>query len=357
MKIKTKMIFSAALGCVVAGVATRACRLRQRDDPDEYESGGGRRGYQRQSERRDDELFGDPAIAKGKGFEIKQSQLDAAMLNIKTAAAARGQTISPDRMNLLKLGTLDRLIDLQLLLQKATDADKAEGRQDFEKSLQELKTSLKLTDAEFDQKLNQQLQLQNMTKEKWRQENIDQATALDALKRELNVKVTEADAKKFYDEHPADFERPEEVRFARIFMSTRDSATGAELSDTEKAAKKTQMEDVLKRARAGDSFTNLVAKYSEDPSVQENNGEYTIARGQTPPEFEAGFKFLQGFLKVLPAFGLVGVRGFLQQELNLNQPVERSALKQVHPIRGNRLVADGRSGLDAESSLRPIRSA
>jgi len=34
-------------------------------------------------------LFGDPVVAKGEGFEIKQSDLDQVMTGIKSAAVAR----------------------------------------------------------------------------------------------------------------------------------------------------------------------------------------------------------------------------------------------------------------------------
>ncbi|MGB7768856.1 MAG: peptidylprolyl isomerase [Verrucomicrobiia bacterium] len=234
-------------------------------------------------------LFGDPVIAQGKGVEIKQSDLDGVMTGYQTAAAARGQVIPPEQLKIIKLGMLDRLIDLQLLLQQATEADQAAGKQDFEKSLQELKASQKLTDAEFDQKLDLQLKLQGMTREKWDKQNIDQATAIAVLKHKLVVKATDADAKKFYDAHPADFEQPEMVHIAQIYLSTHNPATaaGAELSDTEKAAKEKEMEDILKQARAGESFKKLVEKYSEDPDAKDTGGEYTFARGQTPPEFEA----------------------------------------------------------------------
>ena len=43
-------------------------------------------------------LFGDPVIAKGKGFEIKQSQLDEVMDGIKAKAAAQGQTVPTDEL-------------------------------------------------------------------------------------------------------------------------------------------------------------------------------------------------------------------------------------------------------------------
>ena len=72
-------------------------------------------------------LFGDPAIAKGKGFEIKRSELDEVMTSLKSAAAAHGQIIPPARLVQIEGQMLSRLIQVQLLLQKATAADKAEG--------------------------------------------------------------------------------------------------------------------------------------------------------------------------------------------------------------------------------------
>jgi parvulin-like peptidyl-prolyl isomerase len=233
-------------------------------------------------------LFGNPVIAEGKSFEIKQSDLDEVMTSIKAAAAARGQVIPPERLKIVEIGMLDRLIDLQLLLQKATDADKAAGKQDFEKSLQELKTSQKLSDAEFDQKLGAQLQLQNMTREKWNKQNLDQATSIAVLKSKLNIKVTDADAKKFYDEHPAYFEQPEMVQVRHILLMTVDPATRQPLSADEQAAKHKQIEDILKRARAGEDFAKLASKYSEDPGSKDDGGELPpFARGQMVPEFES----------------------------------------------------------------------
>ncbi len=36
------------------------------------------------------ELFGDTVVAKGKGWEIKRSELDAALISVKAMAAGRG---------------------------------------------------------------------------------------------------------------------------------------------------------------------------------------------------------------------------------------------------------------------------
>jgi parvulin-like peptidyl-prolyl isomerase len=236
-------------------------------------------------------LFSDPVIAKGNGFEIKRSELDEVMTGIKSTAAARGQTITPGQLTRIEGQLLKQLIDIQLLLQKATDADKAIGKEQFEKSLRELKTRQKLTDAEFDQKLSQQLQLQNMTREQWYKQNIDQATVVAVLTRELNVIVTDAEVKQFYDDtnHLANFEQPEMVHVRHILLMTMDPVTHTPLAADQQKAKQKQMDDLLKRIRGGADFAALAKQYSEDPSSKDNGGEVpAFPRGQMGlPEFDA----------------------------------------------------------------------
>src|SRR5579872_2561395 len=75
------------------------------------------------SDPKPSDLFPDAVVAKGKDVEVKRSQLDDAMVSIKSTFAARGQDIPPAEMNRLEQQVLDRLIQIQILLHKATDAD------------------------------------------------------------------------------------------------------------------------------------------------------------------------------------------------------------------------------------------
>src|SRR5207244_3696250 len=178
------------------------------------------------------------------------------------------------------------------ILSKATDADRTKGKEQFETTIATLKKDNKLTDAEFEEKLGTQLRMQGITRDEWQKQETDRATMPVIVEREVKINVTDADVKKFYDENPARFEEPEMVRAAHTLFSTRD-ASGKELSDDKKAAKRKLADDVLKRARGGEDFAKLAKEYSEDPGSKDRGGEYVFPRASADPrrgmvpEFEA----------------------------------------------------------------------
>jgi len=232
-------------------------------------------------------LLSDPVVAKGKGVEIKRSQVDAALIGVKAGLNAQGRAVSPDQMLQFERQVLNDIIGLQILLTKATDADRAKGKELFQKGLDRLKKDNKLTDEEFDQKLAGSLKIQGITRAEWDKQRLDQATAGAVLERELKINITDEAVKKFYDENPAKFEQPEMARASHILIGTRDQATNSELSDEQKKAKLKQAEDIRKRVVAGEDFAKLAKEYSEDPGSKDKGGEYTFPRGQMVPEFEA----------------------------------------------------------------------
>jgi parvulin-like peptidyl-prolyl isomerase len=278
MNIKDKIIFFAALGTLL--LTSPPAPAAAASAPTDATPAGANTNVNLNATMT--ALFGNPVIARGKGFEIKQSDLDEVMTGIKAAAAMRNQSIPPEQVKMVENEMLNRLIQVQLLLQTTTDADRTEG-----KKLADLQMQTLLERAGSQQALNRQFMALGMSMDQLRTRLMQEGTAQAALVRELKVTVTDAEAKQYYDDHPADFEQPEMVHIQQIFLSIHDPLTGTELSDDNKAAKEKELEDILKRARAGEDFTKLVEKYSEDPTAQNKNGEYTIARGQTLPEFEA----------------------------------------------------------------------
>jgi len=226
------------------------------------------------------DLFPDEVVAKGKGVSIKRSQLDDAMVSIKSTFAARGQDVPPDEMHHLEQQVLDRLIQVQILLQKATDQDKATGKDVCQKRMEAFRTR-----AGSEEAFTRQLKSVGTTPEELQSKMAEESTAEAVLERELNIKVSDDAVKKFYDENPSKFEQPEMVRASHILISTRDEAN-KELPADQKSAKRKKAEDVLKRARAGEDFAKLAKENSDDPGSKDKGGEYQFARGQMVPEFE-----------------------------------------------------------------------
>jgi parvulin-like peptidyl-prolyl isomerase len=227
-------------------------------------------------------LFSDTVVAKGKGVEVKRSQLDDKVDNIKATAAARGQNIPPEQMTMLERRILDQMIVVQLLLGKATDADKTKGKELGQQHFDEARTN-----APSEEAFSRKLKAFGLTPEELRRQMTEDATAETVIERELKATPTAAELKKYYDEHPSQFEWPERVRAAHILLATRDLATGTELSEEKKTVKRKQAEDLVKRARKGEDFAQLAKEYSEDPGSKDKGGEYTFPRGQMALEFEA----------------------------------------------------------------------
>ena len=232
--------------------------------------------------REPSDLFGNKVLAKGKGVEVTRGQLDDEIIRVKAQAAARGQSMPPEQTGMMERQILEQFIQVQLLQSKATEADKAAGKALAEKRFEEAKTRLGSEEV-----LNRQLKLMGATREEVLAKWTESAIAEIVLKRELKVNVTDADARKYYDDNPARFEEPEKVRASHILLMTTDPKTNTELTEAQKTAKHKEMEGLLKRARAGEDFAKLAKENSEDPGSKDKGGEYTFPRGQMVPEFEA----------------------------------------------------------------------
>lgn len=233
-------------------------------------------------------LFGDPVIAKGTGFQIKRSDLDSVTTRARASMASSGQQVPQD----FDAGILYRLIQIQMLLQQATDADKANGQAEADKQYSNI-----VAHASSPEALERQLRLAGITADQFRAKAAQEATANAALKRALNISVTEAQIENCYSNHESNFEVPERVHVAHILLMTIDPATGTPLSTNTIASKHKQAEDVLKRAKAGEDFGALARQYSEDPGSKANNGEIPpFARdGRMVAEFEvAAFSLSPG---------------------------------------------------------------
>jgi parvulin-like peptidyl-prolyl isomerase len=209
-------------------------------------------------------LFGDPVVAKGKGFEVKRSELDQVVTAAKANAAAAGQNLPPG----FEVQILNQLIYIQVLQQLATDADRAEGKQEAQIQFTNIVKHFGSEEA-----FQRQLKAVNMTVDQLLSKAILEATAKAALRRELNVNITDAEALGYYTNHPSDFEQPELVHARHLLLLTIDPSTHQPLPADQIAAKRKQIDDLRKRLLAGEDFATLAKQYSEDPGSKDEGGE------------------------------------------------------------------------------------
>ena len=272
---------ASGLGAVLTAVAlTTSTALAQTNPPATPASGAAEAATAPKAKAKP--LFADEIIAKGKGFEIKRSQLDDAVIGIKANLAAQNRQLSPEESATVERQVLDRLIQVQLLLQKATDADRAKAKEVAQKRIGDARQR-----ATSEEAFKRQLKAAGLDENTLTSRLVEEATAEQVLLRELKVSVPDDQVRKFYDENPARFEQPEVVRAAHVLIATKDLASGTELTDDQKKEKLKKAEDVLKKAKDGEDFAKLAKEYSDDPGSKDKGGEYTFPRGQMVPPFEA----------------------------------------------------------------------
>jgi peptidyl-prolyl cis-trans isomerase C len=223
----------------------------------------------------------DEVVAKGDGVSVTRAMLDQALITIKAAAAARGQQIPPQSMRALEAQVLSRIIGMQILNPRATEADKAAGSESAQKQLTQMREA-----AGSETAFTRQLKTVGMTLDELTKKMTEEATADAVLRRELKFDVKDAEVKKFYTDNPDRFEKPEMVRVAHILVGT----TEPDRSEMSPAKKKEQLalaEKLKKRADAGEDFGKLAREFSDDPGSKGRGGEYTFPKGEMVTEFEA----------------------------------------------------------------------
>ena len=228
-------------------------------------------------------LFANPVVAKGKGFDVKQNEVEDAFIDYKANMASRGQTIPEPQRTMVESNLLQRLVITKVLVNRATEADKTKASSATDKLVADAKKQYPTEEA-----FQQQLKATGMSLEQFRSRALEQTLCELVIEREVKSKITITDdvAKKFYEENPARFERPETVRAAHILLSTVDKATQQPLPAAKKKEQEQLGKKVKERAEKGEDFARLAKEFSEDPGSKDKGGEYVFARGEMVPEFE-----------------------------------------------------------------------
>ena len=216
------------------------------------------------------------AVARVNGTVISAVELKRASKVM--LAGQRGAQVTPDQQKEMDKQAVQQLISAELLyqagqklevkdLEKQIEDKLAQGKarfsndQDFVKAVKEL---------EMDEN-----DLRDYTRRDLIISNFVEKTIVP------KVTVTEADAKKFYDENPDKFTKSESVKASHILLGVDPKAT----ADEKKAARE-KADKLRKELTSGSDFAALAKGNSTCPSSQQGGDLGFFGKGQMVPAFE-----------------------------------------------------------------------
>lgn len=220
-------------------------------------------------------------VASVNGVIISQVQFDNALGYQKEIAALRGVTITEEQMSELKYEVLENLISTELLYQESQKNGIKIEEKEIDESYEAQKQKGQFnTDAELEEALKQS----NKSIASYRAE-IKQGLAIDRFVQKKftdNTVVSDSEAKKYYNDYPAYFQVPAQVRVSHIMIIVPSNA-----DQSEKEAARAKIEQAMRRLKTGDNFENLAREVSEDATSKDNGGDLGyFYKGQAPQSFE-----------------------------------------------------------------------
>jgi peptidyl-prolyl cis-trans isomerase SurA len=188
------------------------------------------------------------------------------------------------------------LIDQQLLLQKGKDLG-ITGDTELIKRLDEMRKEMNLPTMED---LEKAAEAQGASFEDFKQNMRNQIITQKVIGQEVgsHLAMNKDEEKRFYDEHRAEMDQPEQVRLSEILIAPKTPAQPAPTvdgkpappseADTEAAlaAAQAKAQDILEQIHKGAQFADLAKKYSDGPSAKDGGDLSYFKRGTLAPELD-----------------------------------------------------------------------
>ena len=218
-------------------------------------------------------------LAKVNGVAITRGERDRALQEILAQGGGRGgQQPTPEMMPQMENAALDQLINIEVLYQKGKKLTVKDLEQKVDEKVGQTRKQFP-SQADFEKALKGA----NITEKKLKDLARRNIVIDNLMQKEVfsKITVTEADAKKFYDDNPDKFKMPERTQASHILISADQKATP---EDKKKAKEKA--EAIRKRVAKGEDFATVAKAESNCPSAAKGGDLGYFGKGQMVPEFE-----------------------------------------------------------------------
>src|SRR5579864_7745934 len=227
-------------------------------------------------------------IARINNHIITRSEFDRSQQQVQQEGEQ--QNASPQEIADKQKNVLRDLVDQQLLLQKGDDIG-ITAETDLVKRLDEIRKQMNL--ATMDD-LAKAAQAQGVSYEEFKENLRENIITQKVIQQDVGSKITITpdEIKKYYTDHRADMEQPEQVRLSEILVSTQpspteDPKTAASITDEQRVAtaqaKADQLYDQIEK---GAKFDDVARKNSDGPTAAQGGDLGYFKRGTLAKELE-----------------------------------------------------------------------
>lgn len=170
------------------------------------------------------------------------------------------------------------LIDQQLLIQRGKD-EGLSVESDVIKRLDEVRKQNNLPTLDD---LEKAVEGEGMSWEDYKAQIRNSLLTQEVVRHEMGSRIIigSDEIKKYYDEHPQDFTRPEQVVLQEIFLST-EKKTPEEMASIEQ-----KIRDYRNRVLKGEDFGEMAKRYSEGTTAKQGGDLGVFERGQLDKPLE-----------------------------------------------------------------------
>ena len=169
--------------------------------------------------------------------------------------------LSPLERAQTRLQALDTLIQKEVLFQRAEKEGLLPKDEEVTQFLTELKQQSGMTEEEFQKRLKEQGQTEEMLREEARKQK-----AIEKLQNQINAKITirDEEVQDFYNNNKQQFVNPRGVGLANIVVDPADN--GAQDDAKSDAEAKAKIDAIYAQLKSGADFATVARARSEDPS-------------------------------------------------------------------------------------------
>jgi peptidyl-prolyl cis-trans isomerase SurA len=232
-------------------------------------------------------------VARVNGDVITRSEYQRSREQLMTEAKEKYGAEADAKFSEKEKDVLRDLIDQDLLVQRGKDLG-ITGDTELVKRLDEIRKQMNLESMDD---LEKAALAQGVSFEDFKQNLRNQIITQKVIGQEVGAKmqITKEEEQKYYDEHRAEIEHPEQVRLSEILVATgtgnkenldKDKKDAPPPSPEELASAQQKAQQLLDSIRGGAKFEDVARKSSDGPTANQGGDLGYFKRGMLAKELE-----------------------------------------------------------------------